>query len=65
MEALLAEKNKKMSLLQTELKALHVQVRAFDKIKMLMDGEIHRLREQNRMFRSELGLPLIASMTPT
>jgi hypothetical protein len=57
LETLLIEKNKNVSLLQTELRILHVQVRAFDKVKILLDEEIHRLREQNRMFRSELGLP--------
>ena len=57
LETLLIEKNKNISLLQTELRILHVQVRAFDKVKTLLDEEILRLREQNRMFRSELGLP--------
>jgi hypothetical protein len=57
LETLLAEKNKDISLLQTESRLLHVQVSAFDGVKTLLDEEIHRLREQNRIFRSELGLP--------
>jgi hypothetical protein len=57
LETLLAEKNKTISLLQTELSVFHGQVRTFDKVKTLMDEEIHRLREQNRIFRSELGIP--------
>ena len=61
LETLLAEKNKEISLLQTELRIFHVQVRAFDKVKTLLDEEIRRLREQNRIFRSELGMPPIAS----
>jgi hypothetical protein len=67
LETLLIEKNKNIGLLQTELRILHVQVCAFDKIKTLLDEEIHRLREQNRIFRSELGLPAAQShkMTPT
>ena len=54
---LLAEKNKNIQLLQTELKIFHVQVRDFEKVKTIMEEEIRHLREQNRMFRSELGLP--------
>jgi hypothetical protein len=42
--------------LQKELKIFHVQMRDFDKVKTLLEEEIHRLREQNRIFRSELGL---------
>ncbi len=57
LEALLAEKNKNISLLQTELKASRLRLGAFDRIKTLLDEEIRRLREQNRIFRSELGLP--------
>ena len=59
LENLLAEKNKNINLLQNELKIAHVQVRDFDKIKSLLEEEIFRLREQNRIFRSELGLPAI------
>ncbi len=59
LEALLAEKNKDISFLQTELKTSHLQVHTFDKIKTLLDDEIHHLREQNRIFRSELGLPAV------
>jgi len=55
--SLVMEKNRQIGLLQTELKVLDVQVRSFDKVKTLLDGEILRLREQNRIFRSELGLP--------
>jgi hypothetical protein len=57
LETMLSEKNKCISLLQAELKSFYVQVRDFDKIKMLLEEEVHRLREQNRIFRSELGLP--------
>jgi biopolymer transport protein ExbB/TolQ len=60
-ESLLMEKNKNIQLLQMELKILHVQVNNFDKVKILLEEEIHRLREQNRIFRSELGLPAIQS----
>ena len=61
LETLLAEKNKNIQLLQTELNVFQVQIRGFEKVKTLLDEEIHRLKEQNRMFRSELGLPSIAS----
>jgi hypothetical protein len=47
--------------LQTELQIFLVQIREFDKVKAMLDEEIHHLREQNRMFRSELGIPLNAS----
>ena len=59
LETLLAEKNKNIGLLQTELKVFCAQVRDFDKMKSVLEDEIHRLREQNRMFRSELGLPTV------
>ncbi len=59
LETLLAEKNKNIGRLQTELQIFYVQVRDFDKIKSLLEDEVHRLREQNRIFRSELGLPAI------
>lgn len=57
LEVLLAEKNKNIKLLQDELTIFLVQLRDFEKIKSLLVEEIHRLREQNRIFRSELGLP--------
>lgn len=57
LKTLLIEKNEDIQLLQTELKVFQVQVRNFDKIKSLLTEEIDRLREQNRIFRSELGLP--------
>lgn len=57
LETILAEKNTNISLLQKELKISQAQVQAHDKVKALLDDEIHRLREQNRVFRSELGLP--------
>lgn len=60
LELLLAEKNKNINVLQTELSIFLVQVREFDKIRSLLEDEIHRLREQNRIFRSELGMPTIA-----
>jgi len=59
LETMLAEKNKNIKLLQDELKIFHVQVRDFNKIQTLLEGEIHRLREQNRIFRSELGMPTV------
>jgi hypothetical protein len=59
LEKLLSEKNTNISLLQKEIRVLDVQVSAFDKIKTVLDEEIHRLREQNRIFRSELGLPAV------
>ena len=55
LELMLAEKNKNINILQTELKIFHIQVRESDKLKALLEDEIHRLREQNRIFRSELG----------
>jgi hypothetical protein len=59
MEALLIEKNRSIRLLETENKVLEVQVRSFGKVKSLLEEEILRLREQNRIFRSELGLPTV------
>lgn len=59
LETLLAEKNKNIDLLQAELKTFQAQARSFDKMKTLLDEEIHHLREQNRIFRSELGLPAV------
>jgi hypothetical protein len=59
MEALLVEKNRSIRLLETENKVLEVQVRSFSKVKTLLEEEILRLREQNRIFRSELGLPAV------
>jgi len=56
LETLLAEKNKNIQLLQKELKIFHAQIRDFDKVKTLFEEETRRLREQNRIFRSELGL---------
>ena len=52
MEALLVEKNKIIRLLEAENKVLVVQVRAFSKVREVLDEEIRRLREQNRIFRS-------------
>ena len=62
-ESLLAEKNKNIQLLQTELKIFHAQISNFNKIKTLLEEEIYRLREQNRIFRSELGIPPIAPLS--
>ncbi|MDE1920556.1 MAG: hypothetical protein KGJ09_05935 [Candidatus Omnitrophica bacterium] len=59
LETLLKEKNDIMAALQRDLKISQIQVRESDKIKSLLEEEIRRLREQNRMFRSELGLPAI------
>ena len=59
LELLLEEKNKNIKVLQNELTVFLVQVREFDKIKSLLEEEIRRLREQNRIFRSELGIPPI------
>ncbi len=61
LEMLLAEKNRNIDLLQKELKIFHTKVINFDKIKSLLEEEIQRLREQNRIFRSELGLPAAAA----
>lgn len=57
LDVLLAEKNKTISLLETESKVFQSQLRAFDKIKTALEEEVQHLREQNRIFRSELGLP--------
>jgi hypothetical protein len=59
LETLLIEKNKSIQLLQTELKVFQAQANNYDKIKSLFEEEIARLREQNRIFRSELGLPAV------
>jgi len=59
LEFLLAEKNKNIGILQTDLKLFLAQVREFDKVKIILQDEITHLKEQNRMFRSELGLPTI------
>jgi len=59
LEILLLEKNKNIVLLQNELKIFHAQLRDFDKVKTLLEEEIHHLKEQNRVFRSELGLPAV------
>ena len=61
LQILLNEKNKNINLLQKDLKVFQAQTRDFDKIRMLLDEEIRRLREQNRIFRSELGLPALRS----
>ncbi len=61
LETLLAEKNRSISLLETELKVFHTQVSSFDKVKTLLEQEIQHLRDQNRIFRSELGLPALQS----
>ena len=61
LEVLLVEKNKNINLLQNELKVFYVHVRDSNKIKTLLEEEIQRLREQNRIFRSELGLPSLRS----
>ncbi|MBF0503978.1 MAG: hypothetical protein HQL14_02630 [Candidatus Omnitrophica bacterium] len=57
LEIMLVDKNRIIHHLQAELKMLHVQSQNYDKIIKLLEDEIQRLREQNRMFRSELGLP--------
>ena len=59
LDVLLAEKNKNISLLETELKVFQAQSRAFDKLKTALEEEIQHLRGQNRIFRSELGLPSV------
>jgi len=57
LEMMLAEKNSNILRLQTELNIQQNQLRDFDKIRTILEEEVLRLREQNRMFRSELGLP--------
>jgi len=59
LEILLVEKNKNIELLQKELRVFQIQVRDSDKVKTLLLEEVHRLREQNQIFRSELGLPSV------
>jgi hypothetical protein len=58
LETLMAEKNNNIIHLQKELRVLHIQVHAFDKVKTLMEEEIHHLREQNRPIRPKQGLPI-------
>jgi len=59
LKGLLAEKNSNIQVLQTHIKAMQIQIRDFDKVRSLLEDEIHHLREQNRIFRSELGLPAV------
>jgi hypothetical protein len=59
LEDLLAEKNRNIQLLQMELKIFQAELRDFDKVKGLLEEEAIRLRVQNRIFRSELGIPAI------
>ena len=59
LEVLLADKNKSIELLQMELKVLQAQSSNFDKVRGVLEEEIQRLKELNRIFRSELGLPPI------
>ena len=61
LETLLEEKNKNNQFIQKELRIFQAQTRDFNKVKDLLDEEIHRLREQNRVLRSELGLPSVQS----
>jgi hypothetical protein len=57
LEMMLSEKNDSILRLQTELNISQAQSRDFEKIRAILEEEVLRLREQNRMFRSELGLP--------
>ncbi|MBF0510983.1 MAG: hypothetical protein HQL13_01500 [Candidatus Omnitrophica bacterium] len=59
LENLLLEKNRAIDLLQKELKAFKGQKEDFEKLRALLEEEIYRLREQNRILRSELGLPTL------
>ena len=61
LEPLLAEKNKIIHSLETESKLFKIQINNFSKVRTLLETEIYRLREQNRIFRSELGLPAVQS----
>ena len=56
LETLLDEKTKSLQFLQMESKILRTEMRDFSKIKAMLEEEIRRLRDQNRIFRSELGL---------
>ena len=49
LEMMLAEKNKNIQNLQSELKALQAQSQDFDKIKTLLEEEIQHLKGQNRL----------------
>ncbi len=59
--SLLMEKNREIELLQAELRVLQIQGGDYDKVRSLLEDEVRRLRQQNRIFRSELGLPTIAT----
>ena len=59
LETLIEEKNKNIDLLQNDLRAMMIQVNSFDKLKKILEDENQRLKEQNRIFRSELGLPTL------
>lgn len=61
LEILLAEKDRNIALLQNDLRVLQVQASSFDKLRKILDDENQRLKEQNRMLRSELGLPAAGS----
>jgi hypothetical protein len=61
LETLLAEKSRNIQLLQKELQASLTQINEFDKVKTLLDEEITHLKDQNRIFRSELGIPAVPS----
>ncbi len=61
LETLLDEKNRNISLFQKEIKVFQMQICSFDKVKLLLEEEIQRLREQNRIFRSELGMPAVSA----
>lgn len=53
-EVLLAEKNKEIALLKEQLRVKQNQSDDFDKLKEILDAEIAKLREQNRLLKTEL-----------
>lgn len=61
LDLMLAQKNRDITFLQKELRICKNQISSFEKIKAFMEEEIKYLREQNRIFRSELGLPAFSS----
>jgi hypothetical protein len=54
---LLSEKNRELERLNKELQALQAGMQGFDKVKALLEDEILRLREQNRVLKSEIIYP--------
>ncbi len=53
-DLLLVEKNKEIALLKEQLRVKQNQADDFEKLKSILDEEIVKLREQNRLLKTEL-----------